>query len=213
MLQRLEWCKKFQRTTWSKVLFTDESWFYTFPVINTQTSRFYTDDSAKVPPIQRPKHPDKVMVWGGISYYGKTKLYRLTGSVTADSYVALIQKVFKDDIPLIFDKDCIWMQDGAPAHSAHKTLAELDKSDCIEAYFGGKNSWPANSPDLNPIENCWAIMKQKLSGKTYTSPDLLFEEIQEIWNSLPGRHLKRLCGSMPKRVKLCIAAQGGHIEY
>ena len=69
----------------------------------------------------------------------------------------------------------------APSYSARLVLAALNKEDRIEAYFGGRKSWPANSPDLNPIENCWAIVKQELAGKTYTNPKNLFLEIETVW--------------------------------
>ena len=105
------------------------------------------------------------------------------------------------------------MQDGAPAHSAAVTLKQLKKEDRIEAYFGGRNSWPANSPDLDPIENCWAILKQNLSGKTYTDPETLFLEIETAWEHLSGEVLANLRCSMKRRGRLCIAAKGGHIKY
>ena len=52
----------------------------------------------------------------------------------------------------------IFLQDGAPCHKSKKSMA-LQKSK--EKYFTVMD-WPANSPDLNPIENVWSIMKARL---------------------------------------------------
>ena len=47
--------------------------------------------------------------------------------------------------------------------------------------------WPPNSPDLNPIENLWSIIKQRVDadGKQYSSKDALWEAIKQAADSIP----------------------------
>ena len=53
----------------------------------------------------------------------------------------------------------IFQQDGAPAHTS-----KLSQEWCrlnLPAYWA-KEVWPGNSPDLSPIENLWAVVKQDI---------------------------------------------------
>ena len=42
-------------------------------------------------------------------------------------------------------------------------------------------NWPGNSPDLNPIENAWQIMKNKMHAQTPTSIKELQELLKRTW--------------------------------
>ena len=50
--------------------------------------------------------------------------------------------------------------------------------------------WPAYSPDLNPIENLWAIFKQRLRKQTVFWEN--FEKVYEIWNEIDADVVRNL---------------------
>lgn len=73
--------------------------------------------------------------------------------------------------------------------------------------------WPPQSPDLNPIEAMWDYLDSKIMKSTRTSPDKMWEKVQEAWNGIPQKILKKYIFSMNKRCKAVIAAKGGHTHY
>ena len=103
----------------------------------------------------------------------------------------------------------IFQQDGAPAHNAKITRCWLRGR--INR-FGAKGTWPANSPDLNPIENIWSNLKNDLDSMG-ESKDLkmLENQLKTAWSNISPDLLGKLIDWMPNRIKTCIELKGGYI--
>ena len=75
--------------------------------------------------------------------------------------------------------------------------------------------WPAQSPDSNPIENVWDLMKSHLR-KLAASPRKhvhLFEILSKMWNSLPDSYVESLVASMLNRVEIVHKQRGRSTKY
>ncbi len=68
--------------------------------------------------------------------------------------------------------------------------------------------WLGNSPDLNPIENLWNIMKDGLKSKDIGSAPKLQAELKKLWVALDQAMLRNLSDSMPRRLQMVINAKG-----
>ena len=74
--------------------------------------------------------------------------------MNSEKYIETLEKVVK---PLNdFNQELIFQDDSAPCHRSKKVCEykEKNKLDSLE--------WPGNSPDLNPIENLWSLLKGKI---------------------------------------------------
>ncbi len=77
------------------------------------------------------------------------------------------------------DADFIFQQDLAPAHTAKGTKSWFNDHGVTVL------DWPANSPDLNPIENLWGIVKRKMRDTRPNNADELKATVKETWASIP----------------------------
>ena len=76
-------------------------------------------------------------------------------------------------------------------------------------------TWPAQSPDLNPIEHLWSHLKRRL-GEYERAPGgvlELWERVEQEWNKIPASVCQGLIESMPRRVEAVLKAKGGHTKY
>ncbi|RPD70494.1 hypothetical protein L226DRAFT_470191 [Lentinus tigrinus ALCF2SS1-7] len=101
------------------------------------------------------------------------------------------------------------VEDGAPAHTAG-----LSKSARLRLGIHTLTH-PPNSPDLNPIEPLWGLLKTRVSAqrKSRESLDALWEVAQSVWAEISEEDLRRVMGSMPARVKAVRKAQGMHSPF
>ena len=74
-------------------------------------------------------------------------------------------------------------------------------------------NWPAQSPDLNPLENLWDHLKSVVQKKNPHNVKELWTVINEAWNEFPHKRLLKLIDSMPNRCKAVIKARGGPTGY
>lgn len=72
---------------------------------------------------------------------------------------------------------------------------------------------PSMSPDLNPIEHLWAMVKQKLRGRRLQNKDELWRAVQQAWDEIPLDKLISLVNSMPSRINAVIRSKGYHTKY
>ena len=75
------------------------------------------------------------------------------------------------------------------------------------------DEWPAQSPDLNPIENLWSIIDLKTEDREPKNEEELFEILNEAWESTPPDILENLLESMPRRCQMVIDSKGYPIKY
>ena len=73
--------------------------------------------------------------------------------------------------------------------------------------------WPAQSPDLNPIENVWAELNRRLRKRKCNSEEELFELLTKTWKELDAEYLQKLIESMPRRCAAVIKSKGFPIDY
>jgi transposase len=62
--------------------------------------------------------------------------------------------------------------------------------------------WLAQSPDLNPIEHLWGLLKRRLTRHKYPPSGIyeLWERIEDDWEEIPAKECQKLIESMPRRV-------------
>lgn len=92
-----------------------------------------------------------------------------------------------------------FQQDGATCHQTDNVLNFIFKKARV------LNGWPPNSPDLSPIENLWAIMKERLNRLT-TKPknkDELKKFIQKVYDEISLDSINNLVNTFEYRLKMC----------
>ena len=159
------------------------------------------------------------MFWGVFKYgmvselvpaYGDPEAVR--GGVTARVY----REILEEYLPTMMEDDTIFMQDNAPIHTA-KLVKEYLTSMGFRIL-----KWPPYSPDLNPIENVWKLLKDRIferdpnlgkASKNEQSLKRLCQLAEEVWLDLEIELINKLVDSLPRRLEAVRNVGGWYTKY
>ena len=199
---RKSWAQAHRNDNWNQTIFTDET---AFDLFRNKVHRWHKKDNR---PIRRlPKNRQKVMAWGGISKKGKTPLFCFTNIMDGPFYVSILQNQLLPAARNMYRRNWRLQQDNDPKHTSR-----------VAKNFIAENSictidWPSNSPDLNPIENMWTIIKNNVEKRMPQNINELTRFLIEEWEEIPQETVNNLVSSMKTRCELVLANNGDRISY
>ena len=214
---RLDWAIAHQDWTvedWKRVVYSDETkinrlgsdgrtYVYKFPGEENLSDRL-VEGTVKF-------GGGSVMVWGCMIWDGVGYACKIDGKMNAELYTQILEEDLRASVEY-YDKsleDIIFQQDGDPKHRSGMARNWFETND-VDVL-----PWPAQSPDMNPIEHLWDYLKRKL--KEY--PDRprgildLWERVEVEWNKIEPEVCQNLIESMPRRVAAVMKAKGGPTKY
>ena len=206
--KRLEFCKAYKKQDWRRAVFSDEHRFsLSGRKVNPQHNFYWSSEPTQAAVMPQQRWAAQFTAWGGIAAWGCTPLVEIKDSLDANAYGSILKKQL---IPWLRASkpagEYLFQQDGARPHVAASVTTILNTN---RIPFIGKEQWPPNSPDLNPIENLWARMDDELSKKSITTRRGLLTAARSIFKKLTIDQLCAYIDSMPHRIEACIKAKGG----
>jgi len=126
------------------------------------------------------------MVWAILEYAGKSPLCFIPTRRNAEIYIELLETVLIEFSIDIYGDEWIFQQDNAPIHTARKTEVFL----------------AAISPDLNPIEDLWGILSNKVykNGRQFDTVNDLKKALIKEWDQNNPTTVQNLATSMRNRI-------------
>jgi hypothetical protein len=198
---------------WKNVIWTDESSFETgkhsrlIRVWRQAYERYSMD--CLVPTFKSGRI--SVMVWGGFSGYDKSPIVIIPSDRrSAVDFVDIVYEGTLFGFYFLHDHpdNLFLMEDSAPVHRSR--LPQLWK----EAHHMKCLNWLPNSPDLNPIENLWRIIKDHVQNQTRPrNREEMAAAIEKAWEEVSRHTLDVLISTMPHRMRVVIHAKGGSTRW
>lgn len=220
-MKRLERCpvlKRIIEENKEKIFTSDESMF-SVHLGGGKTKHYYEDkkgrqfDKVGDKFFEREeKFSSRLMVWGGVSYYGKSKLYFIKPGVKINGKYyqgSVVKRFHQTDEKKLFPDGDLFHQDSAPSHVSKSTVDYFDQ---IGINVIPKDVWPPKSPDLAIMDYfSWGWMKNRVRKSKFKTTAGLKRAIIRAWNDLPQKSIQNAFDSWANRVQKVIDAEGGHI--
>ena len=153
-------------------------------------------------------------MYGVIGWNFKGQLHFYTGSGVGGRLVQVDYMVILEQIVVLeWNKDCVLVEDNDGPHETKDK--RFNKVKALKAHLDIQ--WkmnPLNSPDLNPIETIWRIIKQRLKSKGVIFKEaILRRAIQEEWDKITIKEINKAISTMPDRVAALNERNGRPIPY
>lgn len=206
--KRINFCRSyrsFSMEQWRNVVFTDECQVKMFSTRRTIVRRpvgcrfinRYVTKTVKFGGAS-------VLVWGAIKGDGSRLLIKCPKRLDSIKY----QSILEEGLPNIYDTTNIFMHDGAPCHQSKSTRQYFDnKGVCL------LSDWPPQSPDINIIENLWALLKYRVSKHFTKSTEELWNILKTEWYAIDNDTISKLYNSIPGRINEIYSKKGQQSHY
>ena len=214
--QRLAFAIKYEHWTiedWKLVVWSDETKINRFGPDGRKWSWKTRGKSLEKRCVDETiKHGGRsLMIWDCKTHEGVGFMCRIDGGMNA----ALYTEILRDNLIQTVDyyginrDTLIFQHDNDPKHTSilARNWLETSKIRVLD--------WPSQSPDLNPIENLWEILKRKLSNYQLVPTSIynLWERIEVEWEHILKDDCCKLVESMPFRVKAVIKSKGSYTKH
>lgn len=207
---RLNYAIAMQKYHWKRVLFSDEK---TFPLGLTKRRAWQQPGKRQKHYVKR--HPIKINVWGAVGQYMKSELFFFRKNMDGPLYQRIIKSrlqekkiAFAPDCPTRLPGHWVFLQDNDPKHKAKATMALLNKLVPRRII-----QHPAQSPDLNIMEDIWSHLDRKVKAAKIKTVKGLQRKLTMEWDRLPWSLIRKSVGSMRARLALCEELQGARTPY
>jgi transposase len=205
--KRVEFAKQFRRKSWEFGVFWDEKEFELFGPLNRKNDVIWSE-RGKQYIHGEVAHPSKFKIAAAISSRGATRLVPYEGSITSNKYQSMLKEALPDIIKMYPNGDWFLVQDSATCHTSQASQEFLDQNvpDRIRPI-----AWPANSPDINPIENVFGYQQDKVNQKSPKTLLALKKVVQDEWGNLSPKECAKFISAVPKKLKKIIENQGEYV--
>jgi len=200
---RMKFCRTFvKKKKLGGIFFSDETY-----VELGSGDRGVWYKTGKRPKCGKPKFVAKLMFWAAISCQAKSPLIAIDGTMNSERYIGLLRDEFFTWVRSSCVKFTSFQQDNASCHVSKRA----------RSFFETENiriiDWPANSPDLNPIEIVWSILKERVRKRNPTTKDQLKLVAIEEWAQIPQKVIAKTINSLPKRCTQVLERLGKKCDY
>jgi transposase len=208
---RVQAARRLARININTICFSDEA-----RVTTNETCRRgqWVTRGAKTTPLHQEQYPPCFLLWGVIGV-GVKQLIILpqTQCVVEDGEKTGAKKAFRlcDDtyIRKILTpskavlRGKVFQQDGARCHWTARVKQWFVANE-VKVF----QPWPARSPDLNPIEKVWSILKAAVSERRCTDLQSLQVAIEECWAAIPQAVIDRTVRGVKSCANACQVERG-----
>ncbi|GIY71705.1 transposable element Tc1 transposase [Caerostris extrusa] len=197
--ERLLWARKYHFWTlqdWNKIVFCEEIHFLFKGFEQHLSDETRGEHITEQHLNQTVKHLQKQMFWGYFTPGGPGSLVPVEGMTDSQKYTSILPDKFEPFMQTFDGCIDVIQQDLVPCHTSTLTTKFLKTKLTVL-------DWPGNSPDINPIENLWSILKRRACKMDCSTKIKMIENVVKVW--FRDEDIKNACSklveSMPKRAK------------